>query len=152
MWGRARVGLARRRVEVAVGLLQRAVVAERVSPYVRAAAALVRRGHHGGGFVDASDVLLAGVLGSCAHRPEWRKAYELLQLPRLDRVTRHFGWRLVHGALRCSAASVSWCKLPSLQAMQATVCCQHCGGLRWHPAARDLVACFYAVPCGATGS
>jgi len=120
---RARMGLARRRVEVAVGPQQPAVVVERVSPYERAAAALVRRGHHSAGFADAADVLLAGVQGGCTHRPEWRKAYELLQLPRLDRITRHFGWRLVHGALRCSAAAVTWCKLSSIQAMQATVCC-----------------------------
>ncbi len=75
------------------------------------------------GFDNAADALLIGVLdGLPAERPAlpaWRKAYELLRLPRLDRVTRHFGWRLVHGALRCNAATVPWCKVPSLQELQA---------------------------------
>jgi hypothetical protein len=58
--------------------------------------------------IDAADALLLGVLnGLPAERPAWRKADELLRLPRLDRVvTRHFGWWLVHGALRCNAATV----------------------------------------------
>jgi len=84
---------------------------------------LARRGQLGEGFADAADVLLVGALAGRSGRPPWRKAYELLQLRRLDRLTRHFGWRLVHGALRCNAAAVSWCKLASLPAMRAAVCC-----------------------------
>ncbi len=90
-------------------------------PLERAAAAAVQRGQLAvlESFDDAADALLIGVLdGLPAERPA------LLRLPRLDRVvTRHFGWRLVHGALRCNAATVPWCKVPSLQELQAEVCC-----------------------------
>jgi hypothetical protein len=39
-------------------------------------------------------------------QPPWRQAYDSLRLSRLDRLTRFFGWRLLHGALRCSATAV----------------------------------------------
>jgi hypothetical protein len=56
-------------------------------------------------------------------RPPWREAYASLRLPRLDRITRFFGWRLLHGALRCSATAVLWCKVGTVQELRAAVCC-----------------------------
>jgi hypothetical protein len=56
-------------------------------------------------------------------RPPWREAYAYLRLPRLDRVTRFFGWLLLHGALRCSATAVLWCHLGTVQELRAAVCC-----------------------------
>jgi hypothetical protein len=43
----------------------------------------------------------------------------------MDRITsRHFGWRLLHGALRCSATAVLWCKVgTAVQVLRADVCC-----------------------------
>ena len=121
---RARDRTGRRRVEPAVSAEPAAVVAGRVHPLERAAAAAERRGQRAEGFEDASDALLVGVgLDGGAQRPAWCKAYASLRLPRLDRVTRHFGWRLLHGALKCSAAAVSWCKAASLQEVRDAVCC-----------------------------
>jgi len=40
----------------------------------------------------------------------------------IDR-TRIFGWRLLHGALRCSATAVLWCKVGTVQELRAAVCC-----------------------------
>jgi hypothetical protein len=122
---RARDRTGRRRLGDAVCSPPVSAVVGRVHPLERAAAAAVQRGQLAiDGFDDAADALLVGVLdGMPAERPAWRKAYELLRLPRLDRVTRHFGWRLVHGALRCNAATVPWCKVPSLQELHAEVCC-----------------------------
>ncbi len=48
--------------------------------------------------------------------------YLYSKLHRVD-YAGHFGWRLVHGALRCNAATVPWCKVPSLQELHAEVCC-----------------------------
>jgi hypothetical protein len=61
------------------------------------------------------------------------KAYEslgLLPRPRLDRVTRHFGWRMLHGALRCSATAVTWCQVGIVPELRDAVCCSAltCGG------------------------
>ena len=83
-----------------------------------------------GAFADASDILLLGVLDVPVQRPPWRKAYEALGLPRLDRITRHFGWRLLHGALRCSATAVTWCRVGTVQELRDAVCCSAvtCGG------------------------
>jgi hypothetical protein len=50
---------------------------------------------------------------SCCDCPGW-----------IGSLSRHFGWRLVHGALRCNnAATVPWCKVASLQELEAEVCC-----------------------------
>jgi hypothetical protein len=43
-----------------------------------------------------------------AGKPPWLVAFESLCLPRLERPLRFFGWLLVHGALRCGGAMVSW--------------------------------------------
>jgi hypothetical protein len=104
-----------------------------VHPLERAAAAAARRGQPVDAFADASDLLLLGVLGVPVQRPPWRKAYyESLRLPsRLDRVTRHFGWLLLHGALRCSAAAVTWCQVDTVQELRVTVCCMLCPDLWW---------------------
>jgi hypothetical protein len=61
-------------------------------------------------------------------RTPWREAYASLRLPRLDRITRIFGWLLLHGALRCSATAVLWCKVGTVQELhagvvRAAVCC-----------------------------
>ncbi len=64
------------------------------------------------------------------HEP-WRQAYESLRLSRLDRLTRFFGWRLLHGALRCSATAVLWCKVGTVQELRAAVCWLLSHGLRW---------------------
>jgi hypothetical protein len=47
---------------------------------------------------DAADVLGGGAgagLAPAAERLPWRRAWADLMLPRLDRVTRHFAWRLL---------------------------------------------------------
>ncbi len=72
------------------------MVTGRVHSLQRAEAAAAQRGQHTAGFADASDALLRGVVleGPIQH-PAWRAAYESLTLPRLDRLTRHFGWLLL---------------------------------------------------------
>jgi hypothetical protein len=37
--------------------------------------------------------------------------------------TMVFGWQLLHGALRCSATAVLWCKVGTVQELRAAVCC-----------------------------
>ena len=81
------------------------------------------RGQPVDAFADASDALMRGVMGMPLQRPPWREAYASLRLPRLDRVTRFFGWRLLHGALQCSATAVLWCKVGTVQELRAAVCC-----------------------------
>jgi hypothetical protein len=51
-------------------------------------------------------------------------AYESLRDKRLDRVTRHFGWRLLHSALRCGAAAVHWCAADTRPGLLTEVCCR----------------------------
>jgi hypothetical protein len=101
----------RRRLEGAAAVVQTvAVVTGRVHPLQRAAPAAAQRGQHAEGFADASDALLRGVVleGTIQH-PAWHAAYESLSLPtlpRLDILTRHFGWRLLHAwvaAVSCSS-------------------------------------------------
>jgi hypothetical protein len=84
----------------------------------------LQRGQHTEGFADASDALLLGVVleGPIQH-PAWHAAYESLTLPRLDRLTRHFGWRRLHGSLRCRAVVAPWCTVGSMQELHDTVCC-----------------------------
>jgi hypothetical protein len=72
-------------------------------------------------FADASDMLLLGVLDGSAQRPSWRKTYESLGLPRLDRVSRHFGWLLLHVALHCRATAVTWCQVGTVQELRDAV-------------------------------
>jgi hypothetical protein len=61
------------------------------------------------------------VLEGPIQHPAWHAAYESLTLPRLDRLTRHFGWRLLHGSLR--AVVPPWCTVGSMQELHDTVCC-----------------------------
>jgi hypothetical protein len=125
---RARDRSGRRRLEGAAAVVQTAAaVTGRVHPLQRAAAAAAQRGQHTAGFADASDALLRGVVleGPIQH-PAWHAAYESLTLavPRLDtRLTRHFGWRLLHGSLRCRAVVAPWCTVGSMQELHDTVCC-----------------------------
>jgi hypothetical protein len=112
---------ARRRMVAAapaVPLDAGAVITGRVHPLERAAAAAQQRGQRSGVFADSyHDALLVGVEAAVAvPPPPWRLAYQALRLRRLDRVTRHFGWRLLHVALRCGAATVAWCHAAGLQA------------------------------------
>ena len=131
---RGRDRSARRRAPeaalVTTPVMPAAAVAGRVHPLERAAAATARRGQPMEAFADASDMLLLGVLDGSVQRPSWHKAYESLGLPRLDRVTRHFGWRLLHGALHCRATAVTWCQVGTVQELRDAVCCsaQTCGG------------------------
>jgi hypothetical protein len=53
----------------------------------------------------------------------WQAAFAALKSRRLDRVTRLFGWRLLHGGLRCGAAVVHWCPADSVEELQVAVCC-----------------------------
>jgi hypothetical protein len=92
----------------------------RVHPLLRAAAA--GRGVAGRG-LDEVDALLGDVVPVPVPRPPWLAAYAALT----NRVTRHFGWRLLHGALRCGAASVYWCDAGSEPALWAAVCCPNPG-------------------------
>jgi hypothetical protein len=46
-----------------------------------------------------------------------------LKLGRLDRLTRHFGWQLLHGGVRCGAATMHWCQVRTTGELQAAVCC-----------------------------
>jgi hypothetical protein len=99
-------------------------------------------------------VLLVEVGPAGLHAPPWRAAYAALAHRRLDRVTRHFGWRLLHGALRCGAVSVPWCAAGSLEELRHEVCCQEpccaravtlpAGGLV--PALADFTHTFIACP------
>ncbi len=92
-----------------------------VHPLHRAAAA--GRAVAGRG-LDEVDVLMAdAILAPGLAAPQWRKAYEALKDRRLDRITRHFGWRLLHGALRCGA-SVLWCAAESEQGLWDSVGCR----------------------------
>jgi hypothetical protein len=77
-------------------------------------------------FYDAVDALLVGVLdGLPAERPAWRKAYELLRLPRLDRVRLGIsagGWCMVRcGAMQRRCLGAKWPAF--IQELQAEVCC-----------------------------
>ncbi len=38
-------------------------------------------------------------------------------------MTRHFGWLLLHGSLRCRAVVAPWCTAGSMQELHDTVCC-----------------------------
>lgn len=117
---RAQARSARRRMVAAapaVPLDAGAVITGRVHPLERAAAAAQKRGQHSGVFADSYDALLVGVEAAVAVLPPpWRLAYQALRLRRLDRVTRHFGWCLLHVALWCGAATVAWCHAAGLQA------------------------------------
>ncbi len=121
---RARERSGRRRLEGVAAVVQpAAVVTGRVHPLERAAAAAAQRGQHTECLADVSDALLLGVVleGPIQH-PAWHAAYELLRLPRLDRLIRHFGWLLLHGSLRCSAVVASWCTVGSFKELRDTVC------------------------------
>jgi hypothetical protein len=113
----------RREPEPAAAALPAAAVTGRVHPLERAAVAAALRGQPVDAFADASDALMRGVLDVPLQQPPWRQAYESLRLSRLDRLTRFFGWRLLHGALRCSATAVLWCKVGTVQELRAAVCC-----------------------------
>ena len=56
--------------------------------------------------------------------------------------TRHFGWLLLHGALRCGAASVHWCAAESEQGLWDAVCCrqQACAAAAVLPGGRVVPA------------
>jgi hypothetical protein len=95
----------------------------RVHPLERAAAAAALRGQPVDAFADASDALMRGVMYMPLQRPLWREAYASLRLPRLDTITRLFAWWLLHGALRCSATAVLWCKVGTVKELRAAVCC-----------------------------
>ena len=108
-------------VAVAVAAGAASGTGPRVHPLQRAAAA----GRAAtGGALDEVDVLLTDALVPGLAAPPWRAAYAALKDRRLDRVTRHFGWRLLHGALRCGAASVHWCAAESEEGLLAEVCCR----------------------------
>jgi hypothetical protein len=81
------------------------------------------RGQPVDAFADASDALMRGVMGMPLQRPPWREAYASLRRPRLDRISSFFGWLLLHGALRCSATAVLWCKVGTVQDLRAAVRC-----------------------------
>jgi hypothetical protein len=66
---------------------------------------------------------MAGVGEGGVAKPPWLRAFAALKSRRLDRVTRHFGWQLLHGALRCGAAVVHWCPADSVEQLQSAVCC-----------------------------
>ncbi len=110
----------RRRVEAASPAVPAAaagaVTTGRVHPLERAAATAQQRGQRSEAFADSHDALLACVAA--------------LRLRRPDRVTQHFGWRLLHVALRCGAATVTWCRAAGLQELQDAVCCSavQCAG------------------------
>jgi hypothetical protein len=93
----------RRRVEAAspaVPVAAGDVTTGRVYPGEHAAAAVQQCGQRSGAFADSYDALLVGVAAEvAAPQPPWRLAYQALQLHRLDRVTKHFGWRLLHVTL-----------------------------------------------------
>jgi hypothetical protein len=80
---------------------------------------------------------MAGALAAGLTEPPWRKAFEALKAMQLDRVTRHFGWRLLHGALRCGAASVHWCEAESELELWEAFCCH-----------QPACAAAAALPCG----
>lgn len=94
----------------------------RLLPLERAAAA----GRSGAGAaLDEVDALLAAVDQRELPKPPWLKAYAALRSKRLDKLTRHFGWRLLHGSVRCGAAAVAWCPARTVDELQAAVCCPH---------------------------
>jgi hypothetical protein len=111
-------------VPVAAG----AVATGRVHPLERAAAAAQQRGKRSEAFADSYDALLVGVLeaGVAAPQPSWRLAYQALRLRRLDRVTRHFGWRLLHVALRYGAL-VPGCRPAGAAGCGVLLGCAVCG-------------------------
>ncbi len=83
-----------------------------------------------------------------------------MRLPRLDRITTLvFGWRLLHGALWCSAAAVLWCKVGTVQELRAAVAAQPQPALgmtrRWgmHRGSpcRTRLCIQCNLPCGAAG-
>jgi hypothetical protein len=79
----------------------------RVHPLQRAAAA-----GRGGDVksLDEVDVLLAAAQSE-SPKPPWLTAYAALKHRRLDRLTRHFGWRLIHGGVRLQGSdSQHWCQ------------------------------------------
>ena len=120
---RARQRTARRRVVEVADTPPVAAVTGRVHPLERAAAAAEQRGQCMTAFADASDTLLLGIAAGPALHPPWRKAYVSLRLARLDRLTRHFGWQLLHGALRCNAMAVLWCRVGTVQELRDAVYC-----------------------------
>ena len=71
---------------------------------------------------DAVDVLHVEADGR-VQRPPWCAAYMSLRCSRLDRLTRHFGWLLLHGALRCGASLLARCCPESRAALFREVCC-----------------------------
>jgi hypothetical protein len=122
--GRRRVEAATPAVPVAAG----AVATGRVHPLERAAAAAQQRGQRSEAFADSYDALLIGVEAEvAAPQPSWRLAYQALRLRRLDRVTRHFGWRMLHVALRCGAATVLWCRPAGAAGCGVLLGCAVCG-------------------------
>ncbi len=124
--GRRRVEAASAAVPVAAG----AVITGRVHPLERAAAAAQQRGQPSGAFADSFDALLVVVEAEvAAPQPPWRLAYQALRLRRLDRVTKHFGWRLLHVALCCWAATVTWCRAAGAAECGVLFSCAVCG--RW---------------------
>ena len=42
----------------------------------------------------------------------------------MPRHRRHFGWRLLHGAVRCGAAAVRWSVAASVEELRGAVCCR----------------------------
>ncbi len=54
----------------------------------------------------------------------WLTAYAVLKHRRLlDRVIRHFEWRLLHRGVHCGAATVHQCPASTTCELQAAVCC-----------------------------
>jgi hypothetical protein len=47
---------------------------------------------------------------------------QALRLRRLDRVTQHLGWHLLYVALRCGAATVTWCRAAGLHELRDALC------------------------------
>ncbi len=122
-----------------------------VPPLQRAAAAGRVGAGHG---LDEVDVLMAGALDTVEDRPPWLVVCAALQDKCFDRVTRHFGRLLLHGALRRGAASVQWHPVESAEALWAVVCCPDpgCAGSvalpdgRWVPAQGGLRSCLHTLP------
>jgi hypothetical protein len=92
----------------AAAALPTAAVTGRVHPLERAAAAAVQRSVASQWMLLLMP-LLRGVLDMPLQQPPWQEAYKSLQLPRLDRLTRFFGRRLLHAW--CTAVQCDGCAL-----------------------------------------
>jgi hypothetical protein len=92
---------------------------------------------------------------ACALSDGISKAGELLVQYWARCSARFFGWRLLHGALRCSATAVLWCKVGTVQAAGCGLRCaaqprpalgmRRWRGRRWSPCRTSLCI---ALWCG----